>query len=135
VYLICTDPPPRVSINRFSSGKAPSRKPAPIKSSPGGVPELHTVIYAGQSKALRRRFLEHRNSPNEAIESYVACYSTRIRFWFAEVAEAERLNRLEHFLIEAFNPPCNERGAPQGASFRGRLGAGQPIGSAKAASN
>ena len=104
VYLICVHPP----------------STAVCKIRP------YTIIYAGQVRSarrgLRRRFLEHFNHPKPRLRPFLKCFQSQIDFWYAATVGSQRINRLEAILIDAFNPPCNAKSAPEAPALRAYLG-------------
>lgn len=104
VYVICTSPP-------FESVKAIG---------------AHSVVYAGQVKSTNRglqtRFREHIMNPSAHLKLYLDCFFPSIYFLFASVTDTDLIDKIEGFLIEAFNPPCNKIGAPGSSTLLARLG-------------
>ena len=77
----------------------------------------YTILYAGKvtgpERSLRDRFKEHRTRPQPKLKSYLKCYyRTSVHFWYAEIPDKMRIDRMEVLLLETFNPPCNRRRAP-----------------------
>lgn len=102
VYLICARPPVRT------------------------VPELYSVLYAGQVHSarhgLRARFLNHIQQPTDKLLPYVRSYFPNVDFWYTPLANSQEIDRLEGLLIQVFGPPCNLRQAPGTTRLLARLG-------------
>jgi hypothetical protein len=81
---------------------------------------LYNAVYVGQSRDLRRRFLEHCRSPARELQSALNCFRV-LEFWFA-AASLEELDSLEQLLIECLGPPANQR-----VGITARLGPPQRI--------
>ena len=67
---------------------------------------LYNIFYVGQSKSLRRRFLEHCNRPQRGITEVKQCFGEDLDYWFTEV-NLDRIDELEACLIDCFGPPAN----------------------------
>ena len=67
---------------------------------------LYNVLYIGQSKSLRRRFLEHCNRPQRGVTEVKQCFGENLDYWFTEV-NPDRIDELEACLIDCFGPPAN----------------------------
>ena len=107
VYLMCA-PPPTNTLDDL---------------------HLYTVLYAGQVKkrGLQTRFIEHISKPNAKLRMFLDCYYPRVDFWFAIVHEHTEIDELETFLIDTFDPPCNNIGAPGSRTILARLGEAKPF--------
>jgi hypothetical protein len=88
---------------------------------------FYGVVYAGQARSLRRRFIEHCTRPKREIAAARACmHMRRLDYWFCE-ADIEDLCNLEGVLIGTLGPPANIIEAPR---IKARLGNPVPAGQA-----
>jgi hypothetical protein len=84
--------------------------PPPFSDGPSNFFRLlNGVLYIGQSKDMRRRFLEHANQPKKLIMDARKCYAEHLTFWWIRVNEDD-LDRAESSLITCLGPPANELG-------------------------
>ena len=79
---------------------------------------LFDVIYAGQARSLRRRFLEHCYTPKSELLEARASLRPELDFWFWEADQSD-LCRLESMLIKTLGPTANAIAAP---AIKARLG-------------
>jgi len=105
IYVVCAAPPGRR---------------APL---PAGAHDLfrflYSAIYVGRSDDLRRRFVEHCNSPKEELAQSQECFDSRLDFWFIR-EPSDTIAALESVLIACLGPQANRI-----SGIRGTLG--QPV--------
>lgn len=68
---------------------------------------LRTVVYAGKSGNLSKRFSDHARGKTTVVQAMRIW--GRLEFWFLEVDQAE-LATAEKRLIDTLGPPCNANG-------------------------
>lgn len=106
VYLICADTPQDVLREKG----------------------LKTVLYAGQSKDLKSRFLEHTRNPKQ-LKEYLESLIQYTFFYYTKVGDDSRICDLEILLRQTYDPPCNLINPPGTSYFLAHLGPSEEIGS------
>ena len=114
----------RVPLTPLAVGNVPAGKgvymmcvnPPLIDSS---VPflNLFSVIYAGKSKNLRRRFREHITVPSPKVSIARRIYANSIGFWYLHLSDQtmDQITQIEYYLIKALGPPaCDQPGQDLG---------------------
>ena len=94
IYMLCTSPVGRLLPER------------PMKSDL--FSKLLSPIYIGQTKNLRRRFLQHCRHPNNQISAARNCFQGSMLFWF-HLRDKHYIEQDEAILIECFGPTANRR--------------------------
>jgi excinuclease UvrABC nuclease subunit len=81
---------------------------------------LYNVLYVGQTRSLRDRFLQHCRDPHREMARASNCFKS-LDFWCAPSAR-EELDSLEALMIDLFGPPANRQ-----SGIRARIGPPQKI--------
>jgi hypothetical protein len=100
-----------VALHPSSSTLIPERAGLYVIASARRVADLpleFNPVYAGRSKNLRRRLIDHADPWREHNVGVIsALLSKDLEFWFTEVPLAQ-LNALERKLIQTINPAVNQ---------------------------
>ena len=80
---------------------------------------LYNVVYAGQTKNLRRRFREHVYGYGQVLKA--KDIFRQMDFWYIELSDPN-LSEIENLLIRVFGPPAN------GKYVRAKIGEPVPAG-------
>ncbi len=71
---------------------------------------LYNVLYVGKSVNLRRRFMEHLQSPDGAMQAVRRVFSRHIEFWHTACEiKLDQLDMLESHLIHCLRPTANQQ--------------------------
>lgn len=116
----------RVPFAALHQGAVPAQAGVYVICTPGLAADaglfgvLYNAIYVGQSRDLRKRFLQHCRSPGRELATALNCFRV-LEFWSACV-DSSQLDGMEALLIECLGPPANQQ-----AGIRATLGAPERI--------